>query len=545
VTLNTVTGLLSGAPTAAGTFTPAISATNVKGTSDPVVITLTIDATPGLVVHESFNYAVPSNNPIADAGLNGGNGLPATNVGGTPAGTGSGLRTTWGTSTDVADGLFYTQGQRTLVTSSGAARVINNTWGTATPTVYRSMSADPYLSQRIGGSNTGNFGADGTSLFVSLLGRISHDTSNGSPPNDAFALSFRFDGSQNFFLSNTSNGWSLNGTAATSAPLAVNTTTLFVLRFDFGPGATDSMHLWVNPPLGQALGAPNATVNSRDFPGIGNFQTRSSVANAMSFDELRIGTSLAAVTPFIPTPAIPAAPSALSATAVSTSQINLTWNDNASQETGFKLERSLDGSTGWVQIATPAANVVSFSNSGLAIGTTYYYRIRATNPAGNSGFSSTVNATTYNGAQAFRAAYGLAADGTDDFLTPAGDGTANLLKYAFNMLGSGTGQAASLSKSNTSILTPGGSAGLPLVRIGTGFDAGKLQITYIRRKAASRPGVTYAAEFSDALTSWATNSSGVETVTPIINTDLERVTVTDPIASTEKRFARVKVLKTQ
>jgi hypothetical protein len=534
VTLNTSTGLLSGTPTAAGTFSPAITATNSKGTSDPVVVTLTIDATPGLIVHESFNYTIPSNAPLADGGLNGGNGLPATNVGGNPSGTSTGLRGTWGTSTDVADGLTYAQGQKTLVTSGGAARVNNNTWGTATPTVYRAMSADPYLSQRIGGSNSGNLGVDGTSLYVSLLGRTSSNI------NDAFALSFRFDGSNNFFLSNNSSGWSLNSTAATGAPLALNTTTLFVLRFDFGPGATDSMHLWVNPPLGQALGTPNVTVSSRDFPGIGNFQTRSAVANAMSFDELRIGTSLASVTPFIPTPTIPAAPSALSAAVVSTSQLDLTWNDNSTDETSFKLERSLDGSTGWTQIATPAADALSFSDNGLATGTTYHYRIRAANAGGNSAYSATVSATTLNGVQGFRAANGLAGDGSQDLLTPASDSVENLLKYAFNMIGSGTGQKVSLSLPNTSVLTSGGAAGLPLVGVGTGADVGKLQITYIRRKAAARPGVSYIVEFSDALTSWAPNGSAIETVTSL-DANFERVTVTDSVAGDEKRFARVTV----
>ena len=41
----------------------------------------------------------------------------------------------------------------------------------------------------------------------------------------------------------------------------------------------------------------------------------------------------------------PAAPTGLSATAVSSSQINLAWTDNASNESGFRIERSADGAT--------------------------------------------------------------------------------------------------------------------------------------------------------------------------------------------------------
>ncbi|MBC8008614.1 MAG: hypothetical protein H7067_00780 [Burkholderiales bacterium] len=118
---------------------------------------------------------------------------------------------------------------------------------------------------------------------------------------------------------------------------------------------TSSRKLWVNPPLGVALGTPNATVSNISFPGFNNFQTRAAVANAMTLDELRIGSTFSSVTPYTEAPAAPAAPSSLSATANSPSQITLTWTDNATDETGFKLERSLDGSTGWTQIAGTTA----------------------------------------------------------------------------------------------------------------------------------------------------------------------------------------------
>ncbi len=141
---------------------------------------------------------------------------------------------------------------------------------------------------------------------------------------------------------------------------------------------------------------------------------------------------------------------------------------------------------------------------------------------------------------AFRTAYGLPSDGAQDTATPAGDGVPNLLKYAFNLLGSGTGQANTLATPNASVLSPSGSAGLPFASVGTGGDAGKLQLTFIRRKASGSPGISYVVEFSDALASWSTNPSATESVTSIDAT-FERVTVTDSVASQPKRFARVKV----
>src|SRR5204863_4036667 len=83
----------------------------------------------------------------------------------------------------------------------------------------------------------------------------------------------------------------------------------------------------------------------------------------------------------------------LAAAAASSSQIKLTWTDNSTNETGFKVERSTDGTT-YAQVATVGANVTSYSDTGLAAGTKYSYRVRATNAAGDSAYSNVTNATT-------------------------------------------------------------------------------------------------------------------------------------------------------
>ncbi|MBM4253497.1 MAG: fibronectin type III domain-containing protein [Deltaproteobacteria bacterium] len=91
---------------------------------------------------------------------------------------------------------------------------------------------------------------------------------------------------------------------------------------------------------------------------------------------------------------IPTAPSSLSATAISGSQINLSWTDNSSNESGFKIDGSPNGATGWATITTTAANTVSYSHTGLTSSTTYYYRVYAYNGAGSSTLSNVANATT-------------------------------------------------------------------------------------------------------------------------------------------------------
>ena len=94
-------------------------------------------------------------------------------------------------------------------------------------------------------------------------------------------------------------------------------------------------------------------------------------------------------------PSPPAAPSGLTATAASSSQINLGWTDNSTNEDGFRIERCQgSGCTSFAQIAEVGANVTSYSNTGLAASTAYVYRVRAFNGGGNSGYSNTATATT-------------------------------------------------------------------------------------------------------------------------------------------------------
>jgi hypothetical protein len=98
-----------------------------------------------------------------------------------------------------------------------------------------------------------------------------------------------------------------------------------------------------------------------------------------------------------PTPpgATPAAPTGLTAAATSRSRIQLTWRDNANNETGFRIERCQgSGCTNFTTIATVGANVTSFRNTGLARDTSYTYRIQAINAAGASAFSNTATAVT-------------------------------------------------------------------------------------------------------------------------------------------------------
>ncbi len=90
----------------------------------------------------------------------------------------------------------------------------------------------------------------------------------------------------------------------------------------------------------------------------------------------------------------PAAPSDLVANTVSDTEIALFWLDNASDEDSYTVERQESGTGVWGAIATLGPDSTSYSDPGLAPGTTYFYRVFASNGAGNSTISNTTSAIT-------------------------------------------------------------------------------------------------------------------------------------------------------
>jgi N-acetylneuraminic acid mutarotase len=94
---------------------------------------------------------------------------------------------------------------------------------------------------------------------------------------------------------------------------------------------------------------------------------------------------------------VPEDPVELSATAVSHVQINLSWNDKSINEEGFEIERKGGNSDNYEYLRTLEADTNSYSDIGLSPLTTYYYRIRAYNSHGYSGYSNEVKVTTWSG----------------------------------------------------------------------------------------------------------------------------------------------------
>jgi subtilisin family serine protease len=92
----------------------------------------------------------------------------------------------------------------------------------------------------------------------------------------------------------------------------------------------------------------------------------------------------------------PSAPTSLTATAVSRSQVNLRWTDNALTEGGYKVERCSGSSkcTNFTQIAQLPADATAYSDTSCAARTAYRYRVRAFNAGANSAYSNIASVTT-------------------------------------------------------------------------------------------------------------------------------------------------------
>jgi len=98
-------------------------------------------------------------------------------------------------------------------------------------------------------------------------------------------------------------------------------------------------------------------------------------------------------------PEPPAAPSNLTATARSSSQIDLNWTDGSANEDGFRIERCRGvgftcGDADFAPIAQTGPNTTTYSDTRLNAVTAYSYRVQAFNGAGNSAYSNTATAMT-------------------------------------------------------------------------------------------------------------------------------------------------------
>lgn len=136
-----------------------------------------------------------------------------------------------------------------------------------------------------------------------------------------------------------------------------------------------------SPPLIIANGSPQGTESLASFPSgtQGNIDLRIVDTNraqgyrqfdSVSIDQLSIRTDID------PNDFPPEAPTSVTASVRSASEIDLTWSDNSSNEIGFAVYRSTDA-INWIEVGNTVADSTSFSDSTASPGTTYTFRVGA------------------------------------------------------------------------------------------------------------------------------------------------------------------------
>ncbi|MBA4150472.1 MAG: fibronectin type III domain-containing protein [Verrucomicrobia bacterium] len=248
--------------------------------------------------------------------------------------------------------------------------------------------------QRSGSSNTGPW----TTLTSSLGANTTSYNANGLTPGKKYWFRVRAENS------NDNSPWSNVDNATTkdvkaNAPSGLTATAVNDVQINLSwtdnSNNEDGFKIYRSTDGTSFTAIKTVGINVKTFNNTGLAGNRRYWYRVYAYNTA--GNSAASNTANDTTP--PKAPSALSATAGSGSlwnTINLSWTDNSTAESGFKIERSTASGGPFSQIATNAASDRTFTNTGLAANTTYYYRVRCYNANGNSSYSNTASSPTGN-----------------------------------------------------------------------------------------------------------------------------------------------------
>jgi titin len=92
-------------------------------------------------------------------------------------------------------------------------------------------------------------------------------------------------------------------------------------------------------------------------------------------------------------PRPPESPSGMRAAELGPTQVDLSWTDGSTNETGFQIQRRREGQ-GFSGLATTGPNTSTYADTSAAAGTKYYYRVRAVNTGGSSAYTLEASVTT-------------------------------------------------------------------------------------------------------------------------------------------------------
>ena len=164
-------------------------------------------------------------------------------------------------------------------------------------------------------------------------------------------------------------------------------TGLAVGTISYGSGASG----WLTASLGGTI-APTTLTLSANLSGLvaGTYTATVPITSGVASNSPQsVSVTFVVVGP-------PAAPTNLTASPVSATQINLSWTDNSENEDDFEIQRCAGGScTNFSQVGTNSRDDFTYQDTGLNPSSTYRYRVRAWNAAGYSAYTNVASALTY------------------------------------------------------------------------------------------------------------------------------------------------------
>jgi hypothetical protein len=204
-------------------------------------------------------------------------------------------------------------------------------------------------------------------------------TNSGLAPNTMYSYRVRaYNGEGNSAYSNCSSAkTALSGTSKAPTNLSATSISASQIKLIWTDNSTDEKSFKIYKKAGAGSWDLLATkgeniVSHTDDNASGNTTT--------TYSYYVQACNSSGCSPKTNTAVIPYKPINLSATAASSSKINLKWADKSSNETGFQIYRKsgvCSSTNPWSRIKTTGPNITSYSNTGLTLGKTYSYKIRA------------------------------------------------------------------------------------------------------------------------------------------------------------------------
>ena len=300
----------------------------------------------------------------------------------------------------------YTAGSLTNGTPCSATGFLGNWYCSANATIvspglaYSNLPAANNCLQSSSGYQYENLAVPQSSgtIWISFLmnqtgdaggNRFGFEMLNSSGNGFLFAY-HQNSGSQGYPCIDPVTNYITVGTELTPRSTTLRTyanTNFYMIKLVYTAGAVTELDVYSNPAAGKTnVPAADFTITS----GLGLLGTFSVIGlkdgQSVTIDEVRIGTTFGYAAGYVPPPV---APTGLSAMAVSTNQINLSWNP-VNGASGYNIKRSTSSGA---EVTIASVALTNYNDPGLIKNTTYYYVVTATNLTGESTNSAEASAT--------------------------------------------------------------------------------------------------------------------------------------------------------